>query len=204
MLDCEVTLTGTKEFMDSIERVRAAIVLLSKGVLYDPECVAGIFMAIRAGVPLIPIVLEQGGYDFADSRNRLGGSLSDWAFGLPNDDFLPVLETLLESLAEAAKKNGATDTINARVVQTTIFRTLLNIIAIPFSPHGGPNHYHAVMSVVHSRIPHANKASNARRKRPSLTRDVKSSDDVKSIDDAAAAAAIASDPGATPDFRSSV
>ena len=123
-----------------IAQAGAAIVLLTKGLISDPGCVAEMYTAIRAGLKIVTINVDQGGFDFEEIRIRLSGNLSSWSQGLPNQHFLQDVASKLP------------DDTDLNEVQAVLYSTLTSIIAIYWQSHGGQNHFAAVLGEVSARI----------------------------------------------------
>jgi len=123
-----------------IAQAGAAIVLLTKGLISDAGCVAEMYTAIRAGLKIITINVDQGGFDFEEIRIRLSGNLSSWSQGLPNQHFLQDVASKLP------------DNTDLNEVQTVLYSTLTSIIAVFWQSHGGPNHFSAMLGEVSTRI----------------------------------------------------
>ena len=99
--------------------------------------------AIHAKKPIITVLLDQGGYQFEDSRTRLGGDLADWGRGMPEAAFH---EPLTARLAKLPQPPALGD------VQRALYSTLTSTIAIQWQPHAGPNHYEAVLADIAAAI----------------------------------------------------
>jgi len=83
---------------DLIEESESLVLLLSRNVLHDPEVLVTIARAIRAHKPIVPVLLQGRGYDFAAARELL----SDLRAGLAPEE-LAVFEEMMPSLRAARR-----------------------------------------------------------------------------------------------------
>jgi len=127
-------------------RVSAHVVLLSERLLTTPSCVVEMYVAIRARVPVITILLDQAGYNFQDAGMRLS-SVAEWTRGLADEAFALPLRAQLAALSSISQP------VPLEEVQQALLETITAVIAIPWQPQGGRNHYAAVMAEVACMIP---------------------------------------------------
>jgi len=148
-LNCFVGLGNDADTPLLVPHTLAHVVMLTEHVLTTPSCILEIFSAIKAGLPVITILVDQGGYNFQESSQRLS-SASEWARGLSEADVSAQLSMLVAALRLPGSLSAG---FTREDVRLSLFEAITSIIAIPWQPQGGVNHFVAVMADVASRIP---------------------------------------------------
>ena len=150
---------GPTRVLDSAD---ALVLLLTKSTLHSPDCLAAAVEAIHAGKPIISVLLQGRGYDFA--ANQL--LLQDLRGGLASGE-LTVFERLLAGLAGAASQLPTQTSLPGPAIlppprsqdlstaQAKLLDTIPNVIAINWHPEGGDNQLAAVVEDVNRRLPSA-------------------------------------------------
>ena len=118
----------------------ACVLLLTKNVLSDANCLLEAYHAVASGKPLVPVTLSGYGYDFGAAAGALE------ALG----------ETLAAHGQEACSLNASCKEqlgIDASEVQRVLVDALPNIIAIAWDPVAGAHHLAAVVEEVVRRLP---------------------------------------------------
>ena len=105
-------------------RAEGMVVLLTATVLYRPFTLVQMYEAIRAGIPIVSVLVEGGGYDFAQADALLGALESN-------------LERIDPELPETLRRLCYTRKISLLRMQTVLQRELSNVLAIPFRPGQG-------------------------------------------------------------------
>ena len=132
----------------------ALVVLLTKDVLVTPACVAEIYTALNAGLPLISILVDSGGYSFDETRERLSrGEVGAWK---------PSNGSAEEFAAKLRNKLGVDDNFKLSDVQEKVYSSLSTVIARPWTTNGSDNQFDALVADVCSRIPVSRKLSTLR------------------------------------------
>jgi len=147
---------GDEESLEMIPAASCVVVLLTARLVVSPRCVAELFTALKADLPLITVLLDQGGYSFEDTRRRLNSDLDSWTKDLANEDLLVNLKEILG------------DQINLSHVQKSIYSSITSVIATTWVPHGSRNQFVATVNDVCAQIP--SKAKMNVPSSPRLTR----------------------------------
>ena len=134
---------GAKAKVEDITRASALVVMLSGELLTTPQCIVQIYAAVEACMPIITVLVDGGGFDFAAASRQLSEP-GLWGHGLSNNEFN---QPLLEALAKLPTKPQVED------VQGALRSTITAIVAIPWQPHGRPHHVAAVMTDIAQTIP---------------------------------------------------
>ena len=154
---------GDKESLEMIQAASCVVVLLTKNLVVSPRCVAELFTALKADLPLITVLLDQGGYSFEDTRRRLNSDLESWTKDLPNEDLLVHAKEILG------------DQIDLSHVQKSIYSSITSVIATTWVPHGSRNQFVAAVNDICAQIPPKTKMNGpasprlTRRRRASVT-----------------------------------
>jgi len=134
---------GTKAKAVDITRASALVVMLCGELLTTPQCIIQIYAAVEARMPIITVLVDGGGFDFAAASRQLSEP-GLWGHGLSDDEFN---QPLSEALAKLPTKPKLED------VQGALRSTITAIVAIPWQPHGRPHHVAAVMTDIAQTIP---------------------------------------------------
>jgi len=148
-LDRTVRLGGDKDALDAVLLSRAVVLVLSKDLLVTPSCIAELYAALKSGLPIISVLLDHGGYDFEETRRRLGGDLEKWFEGRTEDQLEKPLRELLDDNVDLA----VDDNVDLADVQKTIYSNITSIIAIAWQPHGSQNLFVAAINDVCHMVP---------------------------------------------------
>ena len=125
--------------MAEVARSKALLLVLTEGCLLRPWVLLEAFWACVHDVPLVPLFVEGGGYDYATARQTLG--------------------TLRACLDEHSP--GAVEVIDAALVPhgfdfsdvaTRLHATIPHLISLPYSPHDSTNHMLALIADIVERV----------------------------------------------------
>ena len=133
-VDAEIENFSTFVIDEGVLRSRALVILLTANVLYRPWTLVQVYEAIRAGIPVISVLIDGGGYDFAHAS----ALLTDLASGLEKAEGDTTSLTLLHQLCYARR-------ISPRRLQMVLKETLAHLLAITFRPGNGVEYTDAVM-----------------------------------------------------------
>ncbi|KAL1523059.1 hypothetical protein AB1Y20_018019 [Prymnesium parvum] len=120
-----------------LKKCVALVVVLTKQVLWERECLVEIYSALTANVGLVTVHVARGGYDYQHAA-RLIDQLDTV---LPSED-----PHILEWLGEVLPG------VTLHEVKQRLQDDLPNIIAIDMHPHAGDKHLQSVISDVIQRI----------------------------------------------------
>jgi len=141
-----VGLCDEENTFELIPQASALVVVLCDKVLITPSCIIVMYAAIEANVPIITVLLDGGGYNFADATSQLSDP-ELWGSRLPNSLFK---QPLLEHFSGPPRQ----EKVELEAVQRALRATVMPIIAIPWQPQGGSkNHYDAVTTHIANSIP---------------------------------------------------
>jgi len=130
-----------------VAKSEAIVFVQTKNVLTRPWCLLELYEAIRLGVPIIPIHVADGGYDFAKAKALLE-DLSKI------DEVNPGGHAVLIEQLEQRE-------LSLEDMQSTLATTLPNIIAVHFNPAGSDNHQNAVISDVVNKMQRTKAAAKS-------------------------------------------
>ena len=155
-----VGLGGCANTPSLIPAASSLIILLTKEIFVTLSCVTEIYAAIRANVRIIPVLVDSAGYDFSRASRQLS-SLEDW-FCDADKSFQ---SALVERMRQWPNLPEAEATM-LQEVQKLLYTNVMPMIAIPWQPQGGPNHYVGMMNDIQAAVP-AEKKTGRRTRRMS-------------------------------------
>lgn len=118
--------------VERVERSDACVILLTSSVLLQPVCLLEVYLALRLGKPLIPILLAGFGYQFATA--------------------MATLIATIEKLAHDEEALAAVGCEDAEEMEAVLQGAIVNLIAISWEPHQGEHHLSAVAAEVVRRL----------------------------------------------------
>ena len=134
--------SGATQALGKLDQCETVILLLTKRVLYQPECLYAAYCALVEDKLLIPINIERGGYDYATAAALLDRLEDELAVHHPH---------VLNALREMLQADWELPPSVAHV-QQTLQGALPNLIAISWQPQSGRNHTASVISDIAARV----------------------------------------------------
>lgn len=133
-----------------VARAECVLLLQTAGVLTRPWVLLELFEAVRRKLPVVPVCVAGGGYDFETARSFL-------------HDLERQLDAANPGAVEAVRSRLAARGERFSTLQRALSSTVPGIISVPFHPDGSDNHVAAVVRDI------ADKSARARRhSRPGL------------------------------------
>ena len=131
--------------INGVARSATLVLLQSKNVLTSPWVLLEVFMALRNGVPVIPVLLNGRGYDFDDAKAFLADLPAQLEQRSPGG---------LEELQTQLRRLNAYERLRMTVqqVQSRLSDTVPNKISVHFNPAGTENQVHASIRDLHDRL----------------------------------------------------
>ena len=121
-LDCD-DLNDLRLLLDDVKKSKAVVVMLTKKYFTRPWCLAELHAAIQSNIPIIPVKVVDGGYDFEEGKRFLS-TLTPESLDTESKGASEVLKDIGIDVTELGKK---------------LADVIPNIIALPFNPSGSKN-----------------------------------------------------------------
>ena len=134
-LDCD-NLTDLRVIANDVKKCKVLIVVLTKNYFTRPWCLFELHTAIESNIPLIPVLISEGGYDFNEGSKFLN-SLTSERLDEKNKDASSVVQGLGINVTELGKKLAS---------------SIPNMIALSFNSNGSKNQLNASADDIIDRI----------------------------------------------------
>lgn len=128
------------------------LLLQTSDVLHQLDCLLQIYTAVRRRIPILPIFIEGGGYDYATSAALLK-DLSQ----LPAASFSQLQQLIAEGVVPHDPATQRPPSIMD--MQRVLSKTVPSLISRTFNPAGSDAHVDALMKDLIERLQRAKKAS---------------------------------------------
>lgn len=135
-------------FTRTMGRSQALLLLLTENVLRQPCVLVEVAHALRMEVPIVPVCVVGGGYDFESARRQLSG----------------LHHTLDEGAMDELRRALRADDLTVPQISGMLASALPSIIAISYPPNGTPSEVDAALNDIISRVARTKKAIAALRK----------------------------------------
>mmetsp|Transcript_44704 Transcript_44704/g.124005 ORF Transcript_44704/g.124005 Transcript_44704/m.124005 type:complete len:521 (+) Transcript_44704:2-1564(+) len=131
-----------------VSRSEVFVVMLTKKLLTNPDCLFEIFMALQYRLPIVSVSITGGGYDYAEASRVYAD--------------LPAALERKKTGSAAKLKERLPESVTVASVGESLHATLTAIIALSWSPAASKNQLDAVVDDITSRMPkkkrHGNRA----------------------------------------------
>ena len=119
---------------DGLRNSEALLLVQTANVLYRPWVLLEIFCALLLRIPVIPVCIEGGGYDFQRAKTFLA-----------SDDLGAALDAANPGASAAITAELAKRGHTIAELQRVLAKTVPNVISVFLAPAGTENHLNAVM-----------------------------------------------------------
>jgi len=130
-----------------VARADALVVLQTGGVLLEPPALLAMYVALRAGVAVVPVCIDAGGYNFEQAAR----AMSDLQAALPAVT-LESLQGMLDGGVVPASGGQRSRRPSVVDMSRVLSKALPNLISTSFDPSGSEAHLVAVASDVASKV----------------------------------------------------
>jgi len=134
-LDCD-NLNDLRVIADDVKKSKVLVVILTKLYLTRPWCLYELHVAIESNIPIVPVLISDGGYDFKEGAKFLS-TLTSETLDEKNKEASSVLQELGIDVSKLGKK---------------LADVIPNVIALSFNPNGSKNQLNASADDIIDRI----------------------------------------------------